>query len=1424
MIDKIVPQKFVTDKDQRLIKPGEMIDAENVTIIERGEGSEFVIKTMKGHDSADPNNDKDKLSGEVKVIGKVSDEQRGFVYLFVTGVNASPSGSRDAIYQYDVSSNKYKQIVKSARLNFDEASFVKADVLNKSFKRDGTIETALYFTDNVNPPRKINVDRALSGDYDAFLDNQNEFDIGFGAIAAGSTKPPTFRFETDENTLENNFEQNLFQFATQIIYKDGEVSALSPYSKLAVSQASVFGGIEDNAYGAAKNTQNVCVIKHEINTDHPDIKSVRILARKGNNGVFFVVDEFDPAEDVTRNVMSNSVTVYTAETGEYKFYNDSLGFLISDTEANKLYDNVPQTAEGQSITASRLMYSNYEEGYPNHTMSTYIDINPQYSSSITGANSFITTGDTALIFNSSAGSLEVNLDLEDGTLMDDTTEIPAGTSFLASFKFGPEFEVTKSGGGDVMEVSGTYVVQGGIGTVDATWTPASATVDFTDITSTGYVELKGQLPEAMSTDEMADFFQAKIDGLDEVECQYDIAGMSFATSTPNAVNFDVDSGKARVFWKFGEDADATDDRIQFKPRISRIRLDVDTDVSQDPDGGTNYLILNPWNVLAVNGDDQDELVYSSITDPLSSEFIEIDSVGSVQSFKAGANHAFGVVYYDKYGRSGNVQELGNVYVQSVPERSSNPGPVGMQFNLSASGFNGPSWAQSYQIVYAGSSVSNVFQYTAGGAYARRLTTDTAGSYDLDTSVHNIYVSLKTLDQYSRDKSTLRDYSFTKGDKLRVIAHRSDDDSSWVYPESSKGNPIEFDVVGFETIDGAPISTSTSDATTYDSSDIDPYEGRFLVLTAPTVEGTAANTTDGDVDKYVGFDWYQITGTNYNSSVTLGAVDNKWGQNVLFEIITPTQSTAEKVYYEIGERRQLGGHRTIGIGAHGPSFVVNSGDVRFRPVACKTPKYVSNAWNVDEPEAWEYQTRMLEDHSISDLYESKSWDRGRAHVVFKDAATIRRRNSIIYSDAYAEDSAVLSLSSFTSSLANFLDLPSENGRCSYIGNMSEYLMAIQEDKVNRLSVNKSILSTAQDGGVVGLNSKVLNLMTPFDESFGTSNPESVIIHDGFGFFYDQTRLKIIKFNAGQMVSISDKDIKSFFEKYAGVSRLGSDHRVVSGYDPSDDVYYVSLSPTTLLLPDGMTIGYNNGMKVWQGKYSFVPDDFATVEDKMLMFGYKAVAGTFADLFIHRHNATTQSNDFYNSDTRATSVVEVVSTAGNPSKVKAYDSISLESDKAWTVTLESSRSQTTDELSFIKKEGAFYAPVSGDTSSQSKRHLIPVGTVSSVDGATITLRNSLRGVHVPTGYLVYRENDSQNVVGQGVHINAVDRSNKKLTLSSASHSITAQDNILVAGDQTLNGDKIRGHYCKIKCTATPGGSQVRELYAINAKVTNSQHSHG
>ncbi len=1448
MIDKLLPMKFVADKDERLVESNEMIAAKNVTVSHRGEGTEMILKTMAGTSNISIEvSDDDNIpvfDADVTVIGKVEQEETGDIFFFCAA-DSDVNDHVDGIYRYRSSDNEFRPILTGGWFDFNPNGQVQASCIRKAFQQNGILQTIVYFTDNDNPPRKINIERAIAGDYDGL--SNDELDIALSVMRKAPTTPPSFTFDTDSNILDNNFVGQQLQYATQIIYKDGEESALSPYSKVANTLSTLFQGVEEGSFGASRFTQNVCKIKHNVDLDTPDMTKIRILVRDGNDGSFYIAEEFDPNESLFRSVGGSyaSTEIYSPATGSYKFYNNRFGQLIPDSVTQKNYDNVPLKAEAQTIIDNRLMYSNYKEGFANTDFGADADytITPDYSSAGNGVSDFIESGDAGLIFDlTDAGNLNIDLDLEDGTQIDDATTFPPGTRIDFSFQFSPEFTATAHNSEDLISVKHSvrrsgYNVPAGSGSTNINATAAS--LDFTslfDDDDAKVMEFSFIIPTAMDTDELAEFIQERLDS-ETFTLRYTIPATEVTSTWQDQDSTFSVNGTARVEWAFGEVSVSANDKIQLVPRIKEIRFTNLYVVSDSWNGGmyqggsTYVQVESPQNSFAQDGTAQSEVSFSGLTSHAASNpSISISDNGAGLTFKAGATHSFGAVYYDKYGRHGFVKELGEVYVKTLPERTGSgedKGPVSMSFNLIDSYVYAPSWAESFQIVYGGSSLADSFQYTVGGAYVARKTTTTNSIKDVDTESHVIYVSLKTFDKYQEEREPTKRYSFTEGDKLRILSHRNSSDDGDVYPLVNS-KPLEFDVLGVVTGDEAPIQILNAGA----NDDRDPYKGTFLKLSCPTVEATVDQGSN--VTKFVGFDWYQLTGENYNAQATLSDTANYWNREVLVEIFTPKKETSEKIYYEIGHRRKLLTGTVSGVnpGPHGKSFSISSGDVYFRPSMMKHPKY-SSGWkdldgsgidgtdytNEENPETWVYSAKYSEDHRVNDYTSKDAWDKGRAHTVFENAAEVTRSNSITYSRAYVDDSSLLPLSQFNLNEANFYDLPSENGPCRFIGKMSDKLLAIQENKSSLLGVGKSVLEAADGSGMVAINTNVINAILPYGADFGTQNPESVVRVDGGYYVVDKKRNGIFYLKGGKLGLISAVDIDSFLEDKISSWESGGGIRIVSGVDPDDSVLFFTFQGGS----SEFTVGFNEGLKFWQGEYTFVPDCYASVGNKM--FGFKNKSAGDNRYVIHKFGNDSASNVFL-GETVAASSFEVVSKS-NPSMVKAYKSISLEGDNAWSVTLESSEGQTTSTLSFSEKEDAFYAAISRDSSSKNDTKYLPIGEIDSIDNNngiyTITFKNSLRGYLIPIGYQLYERGVGSFNELSGVSVLSVNHGGKSITTSGDVSTLAAGDSLFAANAAGVTGDQIRGHYLIVKCSHSPVAGLQRELYAINLNFFESKANH-
>jgi len=400
MINKLFPRKLNRSLDSKLRKPEDMIDAINVVIgdefSQEGDGANSsvgnvgVLKPVVSNRGIPNNTAADQLPIDrvVKIIGSVTDDRIGVIYFFVW-CDFAPAQGVYAYDQYGVLPGSEGECVRKVfthpQFNFPQNGFVKGDVVHTgdgfSFNLSGALDafsyeaeraSIVYFTDNVNEPRKLNVYRAMTSIQLEQNNNYNLYDFADFITACPKTPvhPITFEFQSDPSRSVSDFEnRNGFQFAYQHIYEDGEESAISVYSDIAVPPAYVQQGTLNNPNLVASN---LCVLTIPADVDDSQVRSleidkIRILAREGNRGVFYVIDEVDSVLE--------GVPIRPADV-EYQFYNDRIVSAAPVEDVNKMFDSLPKKAEAQAVVSDRLFYGNYVEGFDN--VDVEAEITPEY--------------------------------------------------------------------------------------------------------------------------------------------------------------------------------------------------------------------------------------------------------------------------------------------------------------------------------------------------------------------------------------------------------------------------------------------------------------------------------------------------------------------------------------------------------------------------------------------------------------------------------------------------------------------------------------------------------------------------------------------------------------------------------------------------------------------------------------------------------------------------------------------------------------------------------------------------------------------------------------------------------------------------------------------------------------------------------------
>ena len=353
----LIQTNFIAGKmnksvDERLVPVGEYVDALNVRLGST-EGTEIgAVENSKGNSVlTDIQYQGSALSGEARCIGAFEDGMRETIYWFVYDPAniSSASGSVSLILSYNtnISSLTY-HVVSETILNFNPTYLITG--VNK-------IGDLLFFTDDFNPPRYINVRRQYNTDTTTVNPLQEE-DVsvivkppGFKDTSATSPLGQPFLELFHNGTTADYMEDRFLCFAYRYRYTDGGYSATSLFTTPAFEPKAFDFSLETFKNEGMVNKYNSARV--HFSTGSERVTEVQILYKEAGSNNIYIIDRLNKA---TQGYANNSFSYLT-------FTNSKILSLLGSDELLRLYDNVPRLSKAQTIQGNRLMYGNYVDQY-----------------------------------------------------------------------------------------------------------------------------------------------------------------------------------------------------------------------------------------------------------------------------------------------------------------------------------------------------------------------------------------------------------------------------------------------------------------------------------------------------------------------------------------------------------------------------------------------------------------------------------------------------------------------------------------------------------------------------------------------------------------------------------------------------------------------------------------------------------------------------------------------------------------------------------------------------------------------------------------------------------------------------------------------------------------------------------------------------
>jgi len=334
------------DVDDRLVQPGEYREALNINV-SKSEGSDMgAVENLLGNKEIVSTS----ISG-AKVIGSLRDNGNEKIYYFITNNDSydhsNSSNKNHQIIEYDQKANKSIVLVNENTLNF-----------HTEFPITGVnlVDTLLFFTDDRNPPRKINVDTARNeeGHYNISAGVDNLMSVAkFSPYEAAEILALSNTDETGAVITSNFLENKLVRFSYRYQFEDGEYSVLAPFTPICFSRLGNTDTINTSSisdFGEIETFVNA-VKSVQLAVSTPTgygITGVELIYKETGSSTLYVVEEKTITTEASVNFFYKSQDPFKTLPGD---------------QLTRVSDAVPKKAKSQELAGGRLVYGNFLQNF-----------------------------------------------------------------------------------------------------------------------------------------------------------------------------------------------------------------------------------------------------------------------------------------------------------------------------------------------------------------------------------------------------------------------------------------------------------------------------------------------------------------------------------------------------------------------------------------------------------------------------------------------------------------------------------------------------------------------------------------------------------------------------------------------------------------------------------------------------------------------------------------------------------------------------------------------------------------------------------------------------------------------------------------------------------------------------------------------------
>lgn len=1184
------------DLDERLIPTGVYVDALNITVDTSDNGNIGAAKNQLGNTNVA---DLSALSGvqnitNAKTIGAVASERDNLIYWLVA------CDQFDAIFEYNQSNGVSVRVLQCMKISPTIPSKLN---FNQEFVVTGInyINGFLYWTDNYNPPRRINISRVKSGPngIGGYTIDDPRIDHDINVILAPPLHSPKIKLNLNTGSQSNNIEEKFIYFSYRYKYLDNQYSAMSPFSSVAFQPKDYVLDYNIGNNKSMVNRYNEAFIT--VFTGNEFVKEVQVLMIDTRSLNVYIVETI---KKQSQNISNNVFTTFT-------FSNNKTYSIITYDQVTRLFDNVPLFAKAQEFVGNRIMYGNYTQFYdilnPVRMSVGYESmVNPNPGEPI---QTFRSDRDyeIGLVYLDEYGRSTTTLTSQDNSIYIPPTQSDKGNSLVVKIYNTPPTWATnyrlviKQSKESYYNLFPIYFYTKNqfryflIHESDRDKVPVGKYVIFkSDASGPTYSNKKYKVLELKLQEEGFEgitgaqaglYFKIKVDSPTELNSNagvqiywneafgYDGGALNSGTQetyfVENPIYYGDNNGNALSLAQDPSQPLVPANNVPQLANDYRITIEVvsntefrwTTDITSSGQWNGNYTISlgTPFPINIGSG--SNERFYITWNSQPSVGDIWKTSVRSTYTSNGLSLNYFG-------GKGVNYQAIPRcaITLDNSSDATIYPGDI---IEIKYNEDQNPNANNITQLFYANSTYQNIEEwFVESGAYldfqyvdingnslgaeavsfrrGHNFSTSTTGNYLIsDLNLGSNLIIYPNFLNYPV-------YMIISGSQVNGVTNRM---SASIYVRHltnqiiAETAPDESDTDIYHELSRTFKIKNSFHAVRWSYADYTYVASNGKTNLGQLISGSTPSSTD-EMHNFIAGEMVYVSNTLFSGTYEILSVPDPY--NIVIDLNFPGVGpvTPGSVSYDQIDSDQTSAQSIAVIKINNPLYTINS-----------------------DFNAWSY-SNGLETYRIRDDWNATTLKYSpRATSTVDGYQQKVSRNAVCYSGILGENTGINSLNEFNLSIANFKYLDGEFGSIQKLHARDTDLVVFQENKVSSVLYGKNLLSDAVGGGQIVSIPEVLGTQVAFPGEYGISkNPESFAMWGDNIFFTDANRGAVLQMAGNQIVEISANGMKDYFidmmQNYGDTQKIGC-------YDPHNHLYTLSSNDISIL---GCKLSINTKEKI------------------------------------------------------------------------------------------------------------------------------------------------------------------------------------------------------------------------------------------------------